>query len=79
MGTERTTTTVSVSDIMKQCHWSRDSTFKKKKKKKKINPSGNYQTVVLDNKLWRVEASEETSDFEGKRRDSELDRLMPAM
>ena len=62
MRIEWTTSTVSVSDIMKQGRCSRVSYFEKKFQNN-LDPSGHYQTEVLDIKLWRVEASEETLDF----------------
>ena len=31
-----------------------------KKFQNNLDPSGNYQTAILDNNVWRVEASEET-------------------
>ena len=41
----------SVSDIMKQGHWSRTSTFQRFYKKEILDPSAIYQAAVLNNKL----------------------------
>ena len=60
---------VSVSCIMKQGHWSRVSTFQNYYKKDLLDPGANYQTAILDNKLWREEESAKTSGFKRKRRD----------
>ena len=53
MSTKAGVSGVSVSDILKQAHWSEDSTFQKFYMKDILDLSSNFQMVVLDKALNR--------------------------
>ena len=72
-------TGVSLTDIIKQGHWSQTSTFQKFYRKNAKECDSNFQSGILNKQLWReeIEAMIEvmTCSFSYKGRVAVLDRL----
>ena len=72
-------TGVSLTDIIKQGHWSQTSTFQKFYRKNAKECDSNFQSGILNKQLWReeIEAMIEvmTCSFSYKGRAAVLDRL----
>ena len=68
-------TGVSLTDIVKQGHWSKASLFQKFYGKNVTEYDSNFELGILNKQLWREEIRVMTSSFTDKGRAAVIDRL----
>ena len=67
-------TWVSLTDIIKQSHWSQASTFQGFYRQSIKEYDSNFQSGILNKQFWRKEVRVMTSSFSDKGRAAVLDR-----